>query len=146
MAFRFLKSIIVTGILAVGLTTASFAAAPPAAGKPDAAEAARAQLASQMASYGIANKDPYSILAAVEALHGLHAKVLSAPGGKETYDPSTLLKAAKTYAANDPNLTKVIDAKLAQIGSGQGWYDVYGYYHCTYGYYIVYGYYVYGCY
>ena len=145
MAFRFLKHFVIGSLLAVGLTTASFAATPPAGGKPDAAETARAQLASQMATYGIANKDPYSILAAVEAMHGLHAKVLTAPGGKETYDPSTLLKAAKTYAANDANLTKVIDAKLAQIGSGQG-YWLNGYYYCTYGYYLVYGYWVYGCY
>ena len=41
MAYRFVKHLVIGSLLAVGITTASFAAAPPS-NKPDAAETARA--------------------------------------------------------------------------------------------------------
>ncbi len=151
-----LTAAIAMGAVVLSSATDSLAAKSPsstasAMAKADPAEKAKSQFAAQTAKYGMDNKDPYALVSAANMIMGLKSKVVvlesgnagnkNAPG----YDPVSLLKAAKTLAAADADLSKAIDAKLAQAGKGQG-YWVNGTYVYVCDYYWEYGAYGWGWY
>ncbi|MGZ5924240.1 MAG: hypothetical protein ACXWLC_06255 [Rhizomicrobium sp.] len=122
-----------------GLTmVASFAPTMAKEGTAAPDGAARANLAATLAQYGIANKDPASLLAAAHIINGLKANVAkqspAAGGAKpESYDALTLLKLAKSYATGpNASLESAIEGEMKNVSATQA--VCYYQYYCNYGY------------
>jgi hypothetical protein len=105
--------------------------------------AARANLAATLAQYGTANHDASSLLAAAHIINSLKSNVgkqaATAGNGKpEAYDPLTLLKEAKTYAAGNTALMAAIDTEMKNVSATQAvcYYSYYcnGWGYCWYAY------------
>lgn len=125
-------------IASLASTNATDASSPPDG-------VANASLASSMAEYGMAHKDPATLLAAARIMDGLKANVtkpMGTGGAKpELYDPMTLLKLAQSYATGaDASLASAITGEMKNVSATQAV--------CYYQYYYYYGYlyYRYLCY
>ena len=121
-------------------TVGSFAATDKVAPEDGAA---RANLAATLAQYGTPNHDASSLLAAAHIINSLKSNVgkqtaTTGDGKPASYDPLTLLKEAKTYAAGNTALMAAIDTEMKNVSATQAvcYYSYYcnGWGYCWYAY------------
>ena len=131
---------VAVGSFSILSTVGSFAATDKTAPEDGAA---RANLAATLAQYGTANHDASSLLAAAHIINSLKSNVgkqtaTTGNGKPEAYDPLTLLKEAKTYAAGNTALLGAIDTEMKNVSATQAvcYYSYYcnGWGYCWYAY------------
>ena len=137
-------NIVKTGLVAIAASMAMFGGLATAAEEAAPQDGvARANLASTLAQYGMANHDAATLLAAAHIINGLKSNVgkqtATAGNGKpEAYDPLTLLKLAKTYAGSNTSLVAAIDTEIKNVSATQAvcYYSYYcnGWGYCWYAY------------